>query len=80
MVENSGCLLTAEDVSELTQPFRRTGVARTSSTEGTGLGLSIVKAIAEAHGGGLSLHAREGGGLRVVVTLPLLAEGTRDGG
>ena len=80
VVENSGAVLTAEDVSELAQPFRRVGAARTGSGEGTGLGLSIVKAIAEAHGGGLGLDAREGGGLRVVVTLPLAADVMKDGG
>jgi signal transduction histidine kinase len=73
VVENSGTTLTREDVGQLAQPFRRPGAERTGSGNGTGLGLSIVKAIAEAHGGSLSLHARADGGLRVVITLPLAA-------
>jgi hypothetical protein len=77
-VENSGPMLSAEDVGRLAQPFQRPGVERTGSGRGTGLGLSIVKAIAEAHHGHLSLHARDGdgdgdGGLRLVITLPLAA-------
>jgi two-component system sensor histidine kinase KdpD len=38
---------------------------------GTGLGLSICKGIVEAHGGKIRAENRAGGGLRVVITLPL---------
>jgi len=38
---------------------------------GTGLGLSICKGIVEAHGGKIKAENRAGGGLRVVVSLPL---------
>lgn len=38
---------------------------------GTGLGLSICKGIVEAHGGKIRAENRAGGGLRVIVTLPL---------
>ena len=38
-----------------------------------GLGLSIVRAVAEAHGGQVTLQIPEGGGTRFVVTLPALA-------
>ncbi|BCS52478.1 sensor histidine kinase KdpD [Geobacter sp. SVR] len=38
---------------------------------GTGLGLSICKGIVEAHGGAISAENREGGGLRIVIRLPL---------
>jgi two-component system, OmpR family, sensor histidine kinase KdpD len=47
-------------------------------TRGTGLGLSICRAIVNAHGGTISVHAREGGGSRFVFTLPL-HEGAADG-
>ena len=38
---------------------------------GTGLGLSICKGIVQAHGGSIRAQNREGGGLRVIVTLPV---------
>ena len=42
---------------------------------GTGLGLSICKGIAEAHGGRISAENRTGGGLRIVIVLPLAKTG-----
>jgi signal transduction histidine kinase len=71
VVENGGRVLGEDDVAVLTQPFRRPGAERTGSDKGTGLGLSIVESIAAAHGGTLGLSARAGGGLRVVIALPL---------
>jgi two-component system sensor histidine kinase KdpD len=38
---------------------------------GTGLGLSICKGIVEAHGGRIKAENRDGGGLRMVIRLPL---------
>ena len=37
---------------------------------GSGLGLAIVKAVADAHGGGVELSDADGGGARFVVTFP----------
>jgi signal transduction histidine kinase len=71
IVENGGPAITEDAARELAQPFRRLGGERTGSDSGTGLGLSIVAAIAETHGGGLQLHPVGGGGLRVIVSLPL---------
>ncbi len=38
---------------------------------GTGLGLSICKGIVEAHGGRIAAENRSGGGLRIVIRLPM---------
>jgi signal transduction histidine kinase len=71
VVENGGRVLAQDDVDALAQPFRRLGAERTGQENGTGLGLSIVAAIAQAHGGTLDLQALAGGGLRIVIALPL---------
>ncbi len=44
------------------------------SGEGTGLGLALAQKIVLDHGGDIALHAENGGGTRVSVTLPLLNE------
>jgi len=74
VVESGGDVLDPQQVAQLTQPFRRLRADRTGSDNGAGLGLSIVAAIASAHRGILDLQARPGGGLRVVIALPLATE------
>ena len=74
VVETGGDVLDPQQVAQLTQPFRRLRADRTGSDNGAGLGLSIVAAIASAHRGILDLQARPGGGLRVVIALPLATE------
>lgn len=75
----AGALLTIEDdgpgvpesaLEEVFQPFRRIEGSRNRETGGTGLGLTIARSILRAHGGEVTLHNRDGGGLRVVATLP----------
>ena len=58
-----------EESENMLQPFTRLDRAR--STSGSGLGLAIVDRIARLHGGSVRLLAREGGGLRARVELPL---------
>jgi signal transduction histidine kinase len=70
VVETGGRVLDQQQVDRLGQPFRRLGADRIGSDSGAGLGLSIVSAIAAAHGGGVDLHARAEGGLRVSIGLP----------
>jgi two-component system osmolarity sensor histidine kinase EnvZ len=61
------------DLERLKAPFARGENAR-SQAGGTGLGLAIVERIARAHGGAVSFHARQGGGLEVQVALPLMSQ------
>jgi signal transduction histidine kinase len=75
VVETGGDVLDQDQVSQLTQPFRRLGADRTGSDHGSGLGLSIVEAIATAHGGTVDLRARPEGGLRVGIALPMAPAG-----
>ena len=70
-VVNSGPIVPAQTVDDLFEPFRRGGTARTGS-RGAGLGLSIVRAVAAAHGGQVVARPLAGGGLLVVVRLPVL--------
>jgi signal transduction histidine kinase len=67
-ISNSGAVIATEDVSSLTEPFRRLGTARTG--DGLGLGLSIASSVAQAHGGQLAISPLNRGGLRVSVWLP----------
>jgi len=71
-VENSGPPISSEDAARLAEPFER--LTREAGGRGAGLGLSIVRAVAEAHGGGLSVEPRGEGGLAVSVRLPRGAE------
>jgi two-component system, OmpR family, sensor histidine kinase KdpD len=49
------------------------GKKQQKQSAGTGMGLAIVKAILEAHGGGIELASRAGEGSRFTFWLPLVA-------
>ena len=53
-VANGGPIIRPEEIETLFDPFRRLRQARTGSDRGAGLGLSIVRAVATAHGGGVT--------------------------
>lgn len=53
--------------------FWRADLSRTRATGGSGLGLSVVKALADAHGGEVTISNRRGGG--AAVELRFVAEG-----
>ncbi|MBO9712665.1 ATP-binding protein [Sphingomonas sp.] len=55
----------------LFEPFVRGETSRSRETGGSGLGLAIVRAIAETHGGYVTLENRPEGGGRARVRLPL---------
>ena len=68
-VTDRGPGIPRSESERMLQPFTRLDRARSSS--GTGLGLAVVDRIARLHGGTVQLLAREGGGLRARVELPL---------
>src|SRR5690606_8597853 len=76
VVANTGFEVDQADVPGLFEPFRRGGRER-SGGRGFGLGLSIVRAVCDAHGGSVSAVARDGGGLEVTVTLPVMTDADR---
>jgi two-component system sensor histidine kinase KdpD len=68
-VSDRGSGIPEHDLERIFEKFYRIQVPE--GVHGTGLGLSICKGIVEAHGGGIRAENRTGGGMRVVVTLPL---------
>lgn len=66
-VSDRGPGLAAELLEQVLQPYVQ---APDAAKGGWGLGLAIAHQVAQAHGGHLSLHARQGGGLTVRMTLP----------
>lgn len=74
-VEDTGIGIPEEDIPRLFEDFFRSPSARERVPEGTGLGLSIVKAVAEQHGGTVSVESEPGRGTRFTVDLPLKEPG-----
>lgn len=66
-IADHGPGLSDEDKARATRRFWRGSTA----TPGTGLGLAIAQALAVASGGSLSLSDTPGGGLTIVLTLPV---------
>jgi two-component system sensor histidine kinase VanS len=79
VVENTGETLAPELVSTFAEPFLRGDERVRADHAGVGLGLAIVGRIAQAHDGTLTLTARDGGGLRVVVRVPAASAGDAPG-
>lgn len=67
---DTGPGVTEEARERIFRRFHREDASH-GSVEGTGLGLSIVKAIAEAHGGAVTVINREAGGARFRVSWPV---------
>ncbi|HUO88084.1 MAG TPA: ATP-binding protein [Rhizomicrobium sp.] len=70
VVEDEGPGIPDCDQQRVFEPFVRLETSRNSETGGTGLGLTLVRAIAQGHGGGVTLENRPEGGLRVRLRLP----------
>jgi cell cycle sensor histidine kinase DivJ len=72
IVADTGVGIAAEDLRRLGRPFEQAGGAEQRS-QGTGLGLSLVRALAELHGGRMTIDSTLGEGAAVTVRLPVLA-------
>ena len=68
-VADRGTGIPEQDLKRVFDKFYRIPIPE--GVRGTGLGLSICKGIVEAHSGTIRAENRAGGGLRVVVTLPV---------
>jgi two-component system OmpR family sensor kinase len=70
LVVDHGDGISPEAAPHVFERFWRSDPARVRAQGGAGLGLSIVAAIADAHGGHVSLEDTPGGGATFVVELP----------
>ncbi|MCW1382076.1 ATP-binding protein [Novosphingobium sp. KCTC 2891] len=74
-IEDDGPGIPESDIGRMMEPFTRLEASRNSATGGTGLGLALARAIAEQHGGSLTLANRQEGGriagLTATLRLPL---------
>ncbi|MDO9264458.1 MAG: ATP-binding protein, partial [Desulfosalsimonadaceae bacterium] len=71
-IEDSGPGVPPQALARIFDRLFRVDFARSRSGEGSGLGLSICKMIAEAHQGSIRAEAGEAGGLKLIVSFPLL--------
>lgn len=69
-VRDDGPGIAAEDQPHIFRRFYRADQARTGSSGHTGLGLAIAKAIADNHGGTISVQSQTGAGTCFTVALP----------
>jgi PAS domain S-box-containing protein len=69
-VRDTGIGIAEDEQERLFERFFRTSDATARAVAGAGLGLTVCKAIAEAHGGHISLTSRAGAGTTVRVFLP----------
>lgn len=74
-IEDDGPGIPESEIERMMQPFTRLDPSRNTGTGGTGLGLTLARAIADQHGGSLSLQNRREGdrvtGLNATLRLPL---------
>jgi signal transduction histidine kinase len=69
-IEDNGPGVAPEKVPSLTQAFKQVPITGAEHHGGAGLGLTLVKAIAEQHGGQLSLSSEPGKGFVTALRLP----------
>jgi signal transduction histidine kinase len=71
-IEDDGPGIPEGEIAAMMEPFARGEASRNRETGGAGLGLTLARAIAEQHGGTITLRNRDGGrGLVAELRLPL---------
>jgi signal transduction histidine kinase len=76
-IDDDGPGIPEVELGRVLEPFYRLEESRSRETGGVGLGLAIAQAIAQAHGGTVTLLNRPVGGLRAKIVLPRVAETSR---
>jgi signal transduction histidine kinase len=79
-VRDSGPGIPAADQARLFEPFMQTGDAKQKHVPGMGLGLTLVREVALALGGHVELDSEVGRGSTFTVTLPPVAQESREQG
>ncbi|KLE34189.1 sensor histidine kinase [Aurantiacibacter luteus] len=70
-IEDDGPGIPEGQIAAMLEPFQRGEASRNRETGGAGLGLTLARAIADQHGGTLTLRNREGGASGLVAELRL---------
>ena len=69
IVDDNGPGIAADQMDHIFEPFARGESSRNRASGGTGLGLTIARAIAQAHGGTVTVENRPAGGIRAILSL-----------
>ncbi len=70
VVSDNGPGVAAEDLQRILEPFEQVGQGTAGSARGSGLGLPLVAALAELHGGTLTIDSTLGDGFTATLDLP----------
>ena len=69
-IHDNGPGVSPTDLARITEPFEQAVRGMTDRPDGAGLGLPLVKALAELHGGGLTIESAAGKGFTATIALP----------
>jgi two-component system cell cycle sensor histidine kinase PleC len=72
-VADNGPGVAADDLARILEPFEQVGRSASEHTGGAGLGLPLVKALAELHGGFLTIESDVGHGVIATLEIPAAA-------